>query len=296
MNSRNAAIPRRAFTMIELLVVIAIIAILVALLIPVVTKAEERSRAAACVNNLKQLMVGMAFYTSDNHDFYPPNPDDGNTLPGYNWCPGTEGVGDPDEFNPDILQDSSRSLLVTYLGGNIKVYRCPSDRRQGVYQGSNPGLANRIVPAVRTYSMSQAVGTLDPGYAATGPAPGGTHSGVPNLPVNGPHLNGHDNNLHNKPYATYGKATGITAPGPSMLWVLVGEDTSSLNDAAFAFQMIQPWWGDAPASHHNGACGIAFADGHAETRKWLSKPAARSNAILTDWSWMQQRTSVLVGQ
>src|SRR5262244_475443 len=65
---------RRAFTLIELLVVIAIIAILAALLLPVLSKAKQRSRQAADLNNLRQLGIAVNLYTSDNADFMPwPN-------------------------------------------------------------------------------------------------------------------------------------------------------------------------------------------------------------------------------
>lgn len=66
------AVARHAFTLIELLVVIAIIAILAAMLMPVLSRAQETSKKIACMNNLKQLGLAAQLYVTDNHSFYPP--------------------------------------------------------------------------------------------------------------------------------------------------------------------------------------------------------------------------------
>jgi prepilin-type N-terminal cleavage/methylation domain-containing protein/prepilin-type processing-associated H-X9-DG protein len=60
-----------AFTLIELLVVIAIIAILAALLLPALAAAREKARRSACMNNMKQVAVGLASYSSDYSDYLP---------------------------------------------------------------------------------------------------------------------------------------------------------------------------------------------------------------------------------
>ncbi len=61
---------RGGFTLIELLVVIAIIAILAAMLLPALSAARERGRAADCVSKLKNLILQANLYADDNQDFY----------------------------------------------------------------------------------------------------------------------------------------------------------------------------------------------------------------------------------
>src|SRR5215469_8299174 len=66
---------REAFTLIELLVVIAIIAILAAILLPVLDQAKMRAQQTQCENNLSQLTKGFLIYCGDNNGLFPPNPD-----------------------------------------------------------------------------------------------------------------------------------------------------------------------------------------------------------------------------
>ena len=61
------------FTLIELLVVVAIISILAAMLLPVLSRARERARQAVCINNLKQIAVGMFMYAEDYKGWMPCN-------------------------------------------------------------------------------------------------------------------------------------------------------------------------------------------------------------------------------
>lgn len=65
--------PRRhGFTLIEVLVVMAILGLLTAVLLPVIWKARDAGRSAACASNLKQIGLALSLYTQDNNTRYPP--------------------------------------------------------------------------------------------------------------------------------------------------------------------------------------------------------------------------------
>jgi prepilin-type N-terminal cleavage/methylation domain-containing protein len=60
--------PRRAFTLIEMLMVIAIIAILAGLLMAAVSSAKDKAKRITCMNNLRQINLGVRMYSDDSND------------------------------------------------------------------------------------------------------------------------------------------------------------------------------------------------------------------------------------
>ena len=107
---RNSSL---AFTLIELLVVIAIMAILAALLLPVIIRSQEQGRSAACLSNLRQVGLALQMFVQD-HD---------NKMPViYDAVVSTHA---------SILTNSLATMDVMLSNhlGNVRVLRCPSDRK-----------------------------------------------------------------------------------------------------------------------------------------------------------------------
>ncbi len=293
-SNRRGSSSQRAFTFTELLVVVGVMVLLMLVLLPAQADSRVKSRSIRCLDNLRQIMNAVLLYTGDNHDFFPPNPDDGNTVLGHHWCQGNGGVGEFGPFNPDILTDPTRCLITTYLHTNVSLFRCTADPRFGTYQGSDPAKIGTTVPAARSISMNQAVGTICPTFNT-----GGGHSGVPTMSVNGPWLNNNDSHRRNTPWRTYGQLSDVIIPGPANLWVITEEDPFSINDASFAFGINIPEWVNWPSTLHDMSCVVTFADGHVELHKWVDPSTRVVNGKLmrrsvpgsADWAWLKARTS-----
>ena len=107
----------RGFTLVELLVVVAIIGVIASLAMPEYQKFIDRAQSVTCINNLRQVGIGVLNYVGDNDNAYPiiePNPDN----PVYN--PEEDGV----EAKPML------EALQAY-GVNDQVLKCPTDLRSG---------------------------------------------------------------------------------------------------------------------------------------------------------------------
>jgi prepilin-type N-terminal cleavage/methylation domain-containing protein/prepilin-type processing-associated H-X9-DG protein len=230
----------QGFTLIELLVVIAIIAILAAMLLPALTKAKVKAQGISCINNLKQLQLGWLMYSGDNSDRICQT---GNNIsPNLAPTPYTVGYQPGQQYANWVLGDVSsgsgstnvdwikNGLLWPYING-LGVYKCPADRRTVSYPSS------KGAPTIRSMSMNAWMNPLPNSYLDSA-------------------------------YRTFRKQGDISKP--TDIWVTLDENPGSINDGWFLEDPVsyKTTWVDIPATYHNKAGGMSFADGHAIIRKW----------------------------
>jgi prepilin-type N-terminal cleavage/methylation domain-containing protein/prepilin-type processing-associated H-X9-DG protein len=225
------------FTLIELLVVIAIVAILAAMLLPVLSKAKARAWNVACLNNVKQLEVCWHLYVVDHNDILPPNNSivnigGGTTMAAAaSWCT---------NFAPwDAIPDGIQNGLLFPYNTSLPIYHCPADQSTIETTGG----VKLTPPRWRSYNMSLAI------------------NGEPSF----------------DPYGMYNpsfrKFTELINPPTSKLFVFLDVHEDEIIDANFGMPAPSVWgdpkvWWDVPADRHSQGCNLSFADGHAEHWKW----------------------------
>jgi prepilin-type N-terminal cleavage/methylation domain-containing protein/prepilin-type processing-associated H-X9-DG protein len=269
--------PSSGFTLVELMVVVGVIALLAALLLPALARAKLSGHATVCLNNVRQLTLAWQLYADDHEDRIPYNLG-GDALgkaaarnDPLNWVNGIMSWElEPDNTNQTLL---TRASLAPYYAVTPRICKCPSDRVLSSIQ-KNAGWEART----RSYAMNAMMG--DAGEAS--------RSGF---------------NVNNPEYQQFFQTTAI--PDAAGYFVFIDEHPDSIDDGYFLNNPDEPEWMSLPASHHNGAASLSFADGHTELHRWVDRdtkppdapdaaglPAPVTADQRADFDWLAERTSV----
>jgi prepilin-type N-terminal cleavage/methylation domain-containing protein/prepilin-type processing-associated H-X9-DG protein len=281
---------RRAFTLVELVVVVSIIGILSALLLPGLSNAKSRAQATSCLGNSKQLMMAWTLYAADNKDRCVNNfgveavLEEIDAWDFNDWVNNvmtwgvTNSTVDPGNTNEAWVKNG---LLSKYVGGSLGVYKCPADHYLSPDQKA-AGWTSRL----RSASMNAYLGSSATGEPGPQPARNQFDARQPQML----------------------KTSDI--PQPSQMFVTLDENANSINDGCYVNKSSDTeGWTDAPASSHNGACTVSFADGHVELHRcrgeWVNLPSLttipntglkrdyplfRYDVDEEDFNWLWRRT------
>lgn len=248
---------KKGFTLIELLVVIAIIALLLSIIMPALRKVKKQAMSIVCLSNLRSITTCWHTYATDNsenmvnghapHAVYnrpyfwvEAAQDESGNYTGQNAINGTQLLEEDEE------RGIKKGLLYPYVE-TVDVYHCPADKSKKIFSPLGSYRNSYSITGMMNGECGEEAALIDPSA-----------------------------NYFRSDKAVK-KITKVKSPSNKVV-LIENTDERGMLFGSWVMYPTVPAWNDRTAIWHGNTTMLGYADGHADSHKWVDKTTIENAA------------------